>query len=390
MSAERIRHSLKKLEQALIPGSTIQFKDVLQFVPHQAFYQYKIDNPILRESRASLLTLTLADERKKMRFNNAALSVYDFLYELQAIVDSEYQREQINAFLKQIKKRARMKLIVLGAVGLGVGGAIAASLFTFLSWSQIECVIGATLFFPIAGLVFTILKMGYGLYTNTRSNVSFGRALVDNTFLLANAVLNMLAYIALLSAASAFTSVASGLFIAATCINAIKDLVFLVQHARRNLPKVDECFSLSDKQSALREHYAYKQHRNALTIKAVSATAMIGVMTFWCLMPGGIVVTGLAIVAMLLLVLAQSKALSINVKRQQNGLNESFEQLEKNHDDNQVRSSYSGEDRNLDSEVNRHPPETGAFSRNRFFAHSKEKESSHSEGCYLALLPQNA
>lgn len=313
-----------------------------QFISH---YYTPINHPELKTSIELILDRADIDDRQKGRFKNTSLNIYEFLQELEKLTKNKYKRKPINAFIKFIEEKNKTQLILKGTFIVGIGVSILSTTFSIFSWPQIQTILSAALFFPIVGLASTAFLTLYGIYQNEQSSTPFWSRVRDNTFLLANSALNMAAYILLLSAASALSPVASGLFIAASCIKAIKETCILIQHViKQNKSGYASAKGLVGKQAEVREMIDFEKHRNALAINLSSAVIMVGIMAFWCLVPGGVVISAIAIAAMGAVALVQSKALSSNEKKMKERLDNEFERLEKGDEENERlgRPGYAG------------------------------------------------
>lgn len=354
-----LKETLEQLSASLLFGSDdarlrVQFALCNpQFISD--YYYTPINHPELKSSIERILDRTDIGEHQKGRFKNAPLNIYEFLQELEKLTENEYKRKPINAFIKFIEEKNKTRLILKGTFIVGVGVSVLSTTFSVFSWPQIQMILSATLFFPVVGLASTAFLTLYGIYQNEQSSTPFWSRVRDNTFLLANSVLNMAAYVILLSAASALSPVASGLFIAASCIKAIKESCILIQHLiKQKKSGYGSAKDLMAKQTNAREMFEFKKHRNALVINLTSAVIMVGIMAFWSLVPGGFVISAVAIAAMGAVALVQSKALSINEKNMKEQLNNEFERLEGEEDKEDKANETLGR-----------PSQGGLFSRPR-------------------------
>lgn len=146
---------------------------------------------------------------------------------------------------------------------------------------------------PILGILFSFTNLCFNIYLNhlcdRRQKTKIYR---DDVFLVASSVINILGKIALV-AKTMFAPYAAFFFIAATLIDTLKELFFLLELRQKYLKQ--PAFAENDPaivhQQYARHEYDYIKQRNALIINFISAFSLTALVITCSFFPVGLVLT---------------------------------------------------------------------------------------------------
>lgn len=138
---------------------------------------------------------------------------------------------------------------------------------------------------PFWGLFYTVAAAAWALKQNgadlKKTDFEYLR---DACFLSANAFLNVLAYGIWILVTASMTPVVAALFVTASAVNVGKELFYAVQ---TSLAYKDTLLKDKGSVTEARLKYSYIKHRNAAAINLSASVILFGLMTVWCLIPGG-------------------------------------------------------------------------------------------------------
>ncbi|KTC64953.1 Uncharacterised protein (plasmid) [Legionella adelaidensis] len=275
-----------------------------------------------------VLKLINIDQIKKERFQNANITLYEFLSELQQI--TKRQNAQVNEFIRIINSKDKRLENIAAVTSIGAIGILTLSPVLLNNLPMIEALLGSAIFFPVVGLVYTIAT---GLYTLYQSVFDFKTPVMqrftDNFFLSASTALNVAAYSVLISAAVSVNPVAAILFVAASSVDVLKESFNLIK-LKLTSPerKINPDDSLADKQEKARADFEYKKARNNLFIALGGAGAMVGIIAVWSFIPGGIFLSVAAVAAIGAVYLAKTLLNKYSENRLKEELEQTFEKYE--------------------------------------------------------------
>ncbi|WED43569.1 hypothetical protein [Legionella cardiaca] len=220
------------------------------------------------------------------------LTVYNLLLKLHH--DGHPQISYILELIDNKTAVSKLKLVIAG----GVIVTLIASLLALPAFYGVLQTIGNLLIsvigLPILGLIFNVASTIFYFYQNhvDPKKTLFNR-LRDNFFLLANAFVNIAAYSVWIAASAPMTPLVAGLFVLASGIDVIKEVVALIQeNARfRNKPPLHDASPLLVHQDYIRQSYGFKKHKKALLINLGTSIVLLAIMAGWCFIPGSLLVS---------------------------------------------------------------------------------------------------
>ncbi|KTC84513.1 hypothetical protein [Legionella brunensis] len=229
------------------------------------------------------------------------LTTYNLLLRL-----NREQHPQISYLLEIIDKKtapSKLKLLIGGSSVV----VLLLSLLTLPYFAplveSIDGLLTSVIGLPILGLGYTVLRTFFYFYQN---HVDAKKTLIermrDNAFLIANTLLNIAAYSFWIQAAAPMTPLVAGLFVIASAVDVVKEIVSLVHdHIRfRHHSIIDASSPLLAQQAYIRQLYGFSRHKNALFINLGTSIILLGIMAAWCFVPGGLVVTLCSLAAIML------------------------------------------------------------------------------------------
>lgn len=143
---------------------------------------------------------------------------------------------------------------------------------------------------PYLGFLFTTITTSYDFVSNLfEKKKSIFERIYDAVFLGANFVLNSSAYILWIIAAAPMTPMIVGLFVAASAVNVVKEVFYAYQiySVYKQRPIMNANYSVEERQISMRLECSYIKHRNAAILNFIASLVLLGLMTAWCLAPGG-------------------------------------------------------------------------------------------------------
>lgn len=200
------------------------------------------------------------------------LSVYDFFIRLKH--ENHYQADYILSLIEEKTSIATAKFVTRCLLS----GAFSA---------------GIALLPAMAGILGMISTSGFAasyLYDSQYDpKKTDDLRFRDDSFIVANAFFNLSAYAVWAAAELSFT--VNSLFVAASVVNALKDLLCVAEDwLDDKKPPVYEN-NLSGYQDFLRHEYQYLQHSKEREINTAISISLAGVMAVWCFVPGGILLS---------------------------------------------------------------------------------------------------
>lgn len=266
------------------------------------------------------------------RFDGAPLTVYAFLQELQTLnLQNTEGQADLDALIKEIDALARSRrraFFIGGVIATAALGGAAMPLGLAGHLSTVNELLATALFLPVVGLMFTAGVALYSLYQNTSDHtVSWRKKLKNNFFLLANTALNVTGYAMLLTAATTTAPVVGTLFVVAAAVQVVAKIVQVVTQDKR-IEGLGDNAGLPGRQLQTRHNHEHRKQRNALLIDVGIALFYAGLITLWCLVPGGFLMSAGVVAAIGVLYLVKNAAQRWNEKRIDAQLQQSFTKLE--------------------------------------------------------------
>lgn len=261
-------------------------------------------------------------------------TVYDFLEQL-----SKDGHDQINDILKVLDTKFSLSKLewILGGI---FSATIIAVIFSNPALSGVVAVlkefVTSAIGLPILSVIYTGAFAIYSVSQNQLDNRKplFNR-FRDGFFLLANSILNLVAYGLLIGASAVMAPVAGVLFVAASAVDVVKEIFTLIQGyiQYKNEMSLPEGNPLVIEQSRARREFGYAKHRNALLINMVTSMFLAGIIAVSCFIPGGVFVSIACVAAMGLVYTAKTIANSQNEEIMRVGLQKELKNLEIIHQD---------------------------------------------------------
>ncbi len=302
------------------------------------FYKKSIQSIDVQDAMVEILiTLNIPKKYWGRYFNNSELSIYEFLKELNEITDKKNKKlKEILQFAEDNNEDYQRKIFWVTWLSIGAFGIIPPFLVVFgqVALTTLQSLLAITLFVPVVGMIYTLGIAAYSIYASYRNKViSWEDRFRENFFNLTSALVNVAAYSLVIAAAAtaALNPIAAALFIIASAVLVIKEVVHLVQLNNKPDRKVcDELFEteLELQQENARSANQRAKQQNAVIIELVAAVVMVGIVAAWCLVPGGFLVTALALAAISLVAAAKYFASSSNESIMAAKLKEDYKALE--------------------------------------------------------------
>ncbi|WP_133131165.1 hypothetical protein [Legionella yabuuchiae] len=260
------------------------------------------------------------------RFVNAPITGYEFLNELLELTHDLEKKSRVNHFLneiKQIKKiRTRRLMDVLTVVLVGV--AWLAPIFV----TQTTAILKAL---PVLGLVYTLGVAAYSFYQTHKNKRSFFmEKFIDNFFLLSNSAINIARHAILIAAAVTINPIAAILSVVASSINVLHQFVKLnyMQSKLKEHGSIKESDTLAQKQIKTRLRSKSSKMRRDIIINLAAATVMLGIIAFWSFTPPGLIISVVAVSAIIAVAVLKKLGCRINAKITKKTLMQTFKDIE--------------------------------------------------------------
>jgi hypothetical protein len=268
---------------------------------HSVFHQTAIDDhPELLAALKNLLSRLHIDPGKWAHYVGRKYSLYDVLIKIKNIHRHQTDLE-IDLFIDLIENKAGFLtrsvvfytiLILLVITFLVAFFPPALMIFHYLT--------NPAQGLPYLGFLFTTITTSYDFVSNLfEKKKSILERIYDAVFLGANFVLNSSAYILWIIAAAPMTPMIVALFVAASAVNVVKEVFYAYQiySVYKQRPKMNANYSVEERQISMRLEGSYIKHRNAAILNFVASLVLLGLMSAWCLAPGGApVVIGIVVV----------------------------------------------------------------------------------------------
>lgn len=190
---------------------------------------------------------------------------------------------------------------------------------------------------PILGLTYTCAVASYSFYQNYYSQKqTTSKRVRDAAFLSANTLLNMAAYGVWIAASAVMSPLVAGLFVAATCVDVIKESVIAYQDRRAfknsmaQLPQPGATTedNIAAAKDRARQDSGYRKHKAAAIINSTAAVILAVNMAVWCFFPGGILLTAGALATIGIVGLGRKWALNYNEKSKRASLQTTLRAIE--------------------------------------------------------------
>ncbi|STX50677.1 Uncharacterised protein [Legionella busanensis] len=204
---------------------------------------------------------------------------------------------QISYLLQLIDEKTQIRKKNLTLAGFGALMIFLSSLFIpqlVAVRLALQSFILSTFSLPLLGLISKVFSTGYYLYNNhTDTKRTLLKRLHDNGFVVASFIVNFVAYVLWIIAASPMTPLIGGLFILASVLNVAKELFSLGHYAIKYIARdaLPTTLDLNLYRSHIRNEYSYFNRRNSAFINLVAAILIVGIMAAWSFLPSGIILS---------------------------------------------------------------------------------------------------
>ncbi|KTD13273.1 hypothetical protein SAMN02746073_1865 [Legionella jamestowniensis DSM 19215] len=330
-------HDLAHFEIYLKGGDTSELKRYLQY------YDKRLDELKINYHQTVINTIPVVENNVKNLLKNLKipsyqwkeylnLTVYNFLLKLHR--ESHPQIAYLLKLLDEKQPPSQFRIFLGIGVGIAFMSLIASPQMQGVLLS-LEALLTSVIGLPILGLIYNLSSTFYFVYqTQTDAKKDLFSRLYDNFFLLANTLINIMAYSFWIAAATPMTPLVAGLFVGASIVNVVKEVASLVQEYVKfqNLPAIQNPSDLLAHQTYLRQTHGFNKHRNVLLINLATSVLLVGVMAAWCFIPGGLMVTLGALTGIGILYGLKHFALKQNDKRTRNALQKQLKAVEKEYD----------------------------------------------------------
>lgn len=241
---------------------------------------------------------------------------------------------QIAYILKLIDSKFTINKLDL----LSVGGALGLTIFAIYTMpifanaaAFLQTFFTSAIGLPVLGLMYTVAGAALNFYqrqVDARQNL-FHR-IRDNFFLLSNTAINVTAYGFWIAAAAPMTPLVATLFVLASAVDVVKEIAGLAQEYFRfyNRPNTQNASEKTIAQENARSTFGFNKHRNAFLINLAASIFLVGIMAAWCFIPGGLIITIGAVLAIAMVHLIKQQALKLNESSIRNELQDELRKIE--------------------------------------------------------------
>lgn len=302
-----IENTLDCFNQYLQGGSIEQLKrhmdeyDGKRQSVRDNFHTIPISNNAIKNRINTLLKALFIPSDQINNYLSSDLTVFDLLLDLHrnniAGIQTDYLIELINK-KSRWRKRDFFLIGALLSVILGVMAmipsfsAIIVALYGLLTSPRA---------LPIVGLVYSLSVTAYMIFSHQFDRkIPLYDRIRNNFFVIASMVLNIIAYSLWISSPIGITYVVAGLFVSSAFMHVIKEGVALLKELiinYRNQHVYAGENSIEINVDYVRHEFSFKKHRNAALINLVTAIALAGVMTAWHFIPGGFLLSAIAVLS---------------------------------------------------------------------------------------------
>ena len=167
-----------------------------------------------------------------------------------------------------------------------------------------------TMTISVGGIIYSTIVCVYSLSTGPVNSIeTVYKNAFDDAFVILNAVLSISGWLLFLATAGSTTPLVAGLFVMAEAVFVMKELInialFYGYDAAAINPQ-DSAESISQQVLAIK---ALDAHKNTMWVKLVAAVCLTLIIAGWCLVPEGLVVGALSLLAIALVYLIEQIAL---------------------------------------------------------------------------------
>lgn len=284
--------------------------------------------PILENLNIPIAHLEI-DPRTKKRVFDSNLTVYDFLLQL-----ARDGHPQVDYIIDLIDDKTRFTKLELA-----LGGSVIFFLLTYLltlpifqfAVDGLKALFSSLRVLPVMGLIYSLGFFAYyfidSYYDKKKTEDNRTR---DCLFLLGSSGIAIIAYSLLIATAAMMSSIIAGLFVAAACIDVIKEITCLyqeyVQEPKKATASKNQEFIIE--RGKARETYAHTKRRHALYINLGIALSLAAITALWCFLPGGLVVSIFAFSAMACVYYLKGALLRWNDSRRREDLQLNLQEIE--------------------------------------------------------------
>lgn len=291
-SLERSLQALNRYIKGGEPKALVQdltYYDGRLGILNRDFYSVILDDPNIWDSIEPILHNLHIPKAQWPRYRRSDWTLSDFLAKL-----TSQGHIQVAYFLELIEKKKAFRTLDLLLGGMLTATALAGILSLPAMSGVLSAIIGflkSTTGMPIIGMAFSGLTLVVGAYNNLfdkkKSWFDRGRDLI---FSLANAAFTFAGYALWLSSFPSMPLVGAFLFVAASVVDAVKEMVCLVQEYWRYKNR-DPVHGEEKECADARYTLSYKKHRNAALLNIATAIVLVGLIAVWSFAPAGLGVT---------------------------------------------------------------------------------------------------
>lgn len=309
-----------------------------------------INNLELAASLRTILTSLDIPEEQICEYLQSELSVYEFFMDLSR--KGHLQSTSIVELIDSKTAFSTLTLFLAALVSTAVAAGAGASLLFIDAFSEVLALLkhflASNAGLPILGLLKAVTTLAFfsWLYLSDDKQPWFNR-IRDTSFQIVNALILIIGNIIWIAYASPITPLVAALFIVSPVLDVIKELFCLIQeiYQYNNKTIARNENSLSDMRGYTRHESGFNKHLYAAIINLAVAVAIMGIMIAWCFMPGGLLVSIVAIVSLGLVYGVKLLALSLNEGIMRDSLQDQLRDAQIKH----KASSKTGDEVSTDS-----------------------------------------
>ena len=167
-----------------------------------------------------------------------------------------------------------------------------------------------TISISVGGIIYSTMVCVYSLSTGPVNSIeAVYKNAFDDAFVILNAVLSISGWLLFLATAGSTTPLVAGLFVMAEAVFVMKELINMALFYGYDAAAINPQDSAEMISQQLRAIKALEVHKNTMWVKLVAAICLTLIIAAWCLVPEGLVVGALSLLAIGLVYLIEHIAL---------------------------------------------------------------------------------
>lgn len=251
------------------------------------FHLISIDSDVEIKQAVEKLLITFEIPRSKW---GCFLGCNYSLYQLLIQINKNHPKKsnvQIPYVIELIESKERFltRSLLVSALTVAVASIVLMIVFP-PAYTLFKFLVNPMAGLPFWGLFYTVAAAAWALKQNGADlKKTHFEYLRDACFLSVNACLNIMAYGIWILVTASMTPMVAALFVAASAVNVGKEMFYAIQ---TSLIYKDTLLQGKSTATEARLKYSYIKHRNAAAINLSASLVLFGLMTVWCLVPGGL------------------------------------------------------------------------------------------------------